>query len=251
MKEWIESPSGKFVLFVCVPLASPLLTGLMTNGDGTSIAIAFLAAVALAVAVWAWLLYRTLRHSGIQKISPSRQKKLDAELAYMQRAKERVDIVGIMHRAFWSCKEDFEKVLLELGRRGIEIRVYVCDVNSPAFQLRAKQEGEIFGDFQANSTVTRNKFKQFATDHPNIRLRLMEYSDYPVWHAVCVDGRELILGWYPEKRDGFKSPLYWLTSEGGAESSGVAGPFINYINSLEQRAHPIDLQRSGEAESGA
>ncbi len=170
---------------------------------------------------------------GLQDFAKSRRLTREKELQFISDTRRSVRCVGIMHRSLWDDRIPFEQAILSAAARGATLDFYLCSSDSAELGRRAVDEHEIAADWSRQIELQIGRFRQFKRDHPTVQLRLFTYTAYPVWHLVCRDEDDLLVGWYPVDRTGYDAPLYELSAK---EETSLASPLTQWLEWLERNA---------------
>jgi hypothetical protein len=173
---------------------------------------------------------------GINKIYKNRGEKLNYEYEYMKEATVRMECIGIMHKSFWNDWHKFEEVMLELNKRNVHIGFYLCSPDSPNLKYKADEENAQLSDWKSLIEVTISNFKEIKKRYPSLKLDVLTYDTYPVWHVIILDDRDMLFSWYPEYETGFQSPMIESTRN---KKNAFSAPVLQWYKVLKASATKI------------
>jgi hypothetical protein len=129
----------------------------------------------------------------------------------------------------------FLQSLVELARRGGDVRFLLFDPHSPHFGRRAADEGVKPDIWAKDIAATVARIESAASTHETT-IHVRYYADYPIWRMIAMDRRAVRLNYFLDKRRLTESPTLELESGNDA----ILQPFLKYFDELWDTARPID-----------
>ena len=231
-----------FVLSTIVAIALTIWSLLAAEGSLVTVLMSAQLLVLCGIGALSVFFWRRSRRDraqlGVRRLLSERRLGRELEYAFMEDARRSLVLVGIVHRTLWSDKARFEVALEKAARSGAVIRVYFVAPGSKHLERRALEEHESPEDWGSHIRQAGRLFLEFQRRHPDAKIELYTYDQYPVWHLVLRDEREGFVGWYAPQKHGYDSPVYECALEA---EGGLATPALQWFRSMQldaTRFHP-------------
>jgi hypothetical protein len=143
------------------------------------------------------------RFSGILKEYLSNNKPtLEKQIAL---CKNSFYFLGISAKRTVSAPELQEK-LIEIGKKGGEIRFLLMNPKSPTLKRKADDEGDDWNAWKKDIEAQINRLKAIGKNN-NIKISVKLYDEFPIWRMVIIDTSKMYLHYFLSEQQGPQSPL--------------------------------------------
>lgn len=167
-----------------------------------------------------------LQHVGIAEILIENKPQLRDVISTSEHS---IYFWGISAKRTTSTPE-LKKKLIEIGRKGGDIRFLLFNPESPHFKRKAEDEGDNYISWDQEINATIQRLKAIAKKHKiNIKIKL--YDHFPVWRAIITDKKIIYLNYFQTGKQGPQSPSIQLYDK----TDSIFNPL--YTNFMETWDH--------------